>query len=126
MLVASKFFYAFKSQDGSIGTRVCSGQNGIDDLKNDKDYTLLETLIFEAIFNRITQENEGKANFINNLDKYVETSMELNKEVSLDSLEVKVRNSVYRSMENDIDLNQFLSKYIESNVNNIPFKIIDK
>ena len=126
MNIASKFFLVEKSGNRGLASRICSGINGqISNTK--KDYTLLEVFAFDAIFDRMLQRNEPKVDFLENVNRYIKTSVTRNDRIkSLDSLETVVRKSVYTSMENDSDLKQTLLNYYDSNKENLPIIISSK
>ncbi len=122
MKVASKFFLSEKMGD-KFSTRICIGINGLDAIELKKrDYTLLEAIAYEAIFEQIMRENVEEPTFMKNLNKYSD------KAVSLIDKDVKdtlffVREAVFNSMENDKDLKTHLINYIDKNQENIAIEI---
>lgn len=126
MKIASRFFLVEKRGDRGLGARICSTANGLPE-RQEIDYTLLESFVFDAIFSKIQQENLSKVNFLNNANSYLKESISDNMEIkSLDSLEIMARSFVFTSMEKDGDLIQNLLTYYESNKNNIPIIVRDK
>ncbi|MBL4604657.1 MAG: hypothetical protein JKY02_03075 [Flavobacteriaceae bacterium] len=121
MNIASKFFLTEK-HGNKFGTKICIGINGQEKPNNNKDYTLLEAIIFDAIFSRLMQVDQPEAKFITNMDKYQKESIQKVGAGIQDSLKV-IRKSLFESMENDKDLRDYLLSYLKENENNIPIKI---
>ena len=122
MNIASKFFLAEK-HGKKFGTRVCVGINGLDKIITKKDYTLLEAVTFDAIFDRIMQFDKPEPEFMSKQSEYLNNAIK-----KLDSVQEKthlnlIREELYKSMKNDSDLKQQLLKFIEINKENIPFEI---
>lgn len=123
MKIASRFFLMEKN-DNRFRTRVCIGINGLDnpDLK-EKDYTILEAIVFEAIFEEITDKNIDEIDFMNNLDQYSKTAITTLDKTITDSLAV-VRASVFNAMANDEALKTYLLSYLDENKDNIALNIV--
>jgi len=122
MNIASKFFLVEK-QGEKFGTRVCVGINGLNKISNKKDYTLLEAVAFDAIFDRIMQFDKPEPEFMSKQSEYLNNAIK-----KLDSIQEKtylnlMRKELFESMKNDSDLKQQLLKFIEINKENIPFEI---
>jgi hypothetical protein len=117
MNIASRFFLIQKSPNGTgYGTRICTGINGLEK-QTEKDYTVLEAVMFDAIFNRAVADKKPKAEFLNSLEKY---------KINITTQETKlenIRQSIYATMANDENLNLFVFEYLEKNKENIPFEI---
>jgi len=122
MIVASKFFLAEKLPDNSFGTRICSGINGIIN-NNNKDYTLLEVIVFDAIFSQVMQRNNPNSNFLDNEVEYRKSAVLASKSLNPKTQLTEIRNSIFNSMEKDTDLRKYLLNYCEINENNIPIRI---
>ncbi len=121
MDIASKFFLVEKVEN-TFGTRICIAINGLSNEKK-KDFTLLEAIIFEAIFAELRNQNQEKPQFVKNLEMYRDKAVsKLDKNVK-DSL-LFIRNSVFNSMENDSDLSTYLLNYIKKNDENVAVEII--
>jgi len=122
MNIASKFFLVEK-QGEKYGTRVCIGINGVNKINKDKDYTLLESIVFDAIFERIMQFDKPEPKFMSKQSEYINKALS-----KVSTLEQKehlpiIRESVYKSMENDLDLKKHLLEFMKTNEKNIPIKI---
>jgi hypothetical protein len=126
MLIASKFFLVEKRGNRGLGIRVCSGING--QIENQKvDYTLLETIVFDAINDRMLNKQMPNAIFLDSVNVYLTNSINKNHEVeSLDSLESIARKSVFFSMEKDEDLKKTILEYYKINKENIPIIITER
>ncbi|OZV68616.1 hypothetical protein CA834_09100 [Winogradskyella aurantia] len=111
MKIGSKFFLAEK-MGHQFRTRICVGINGLDEVEYPyKDYTLLEALVYEALFERLTQENAEEPTLLQNLDAYSSKAISSLDETVMDSLDF-VRASAFDAMENDDDLKTHLLGYI--------------
>jgi hypothetical protein len=123
MKIASMYFLSEKQGD-RYRTRVCLVINGLDniDLKN-QDYTLLEAIVFEAIFERLANENMKEPDFISNLDEYSSEAIAAVNDSIANPL-LFVRESVFSAMENDQDLKTYLLNYLEQNKENIAIEIV--
>lgn len=123
MSIASKFFFVIK-EGNEYFRKTCVGEHGNTEKQNQReDYTLLEAVIFDAIFDRITQENKSEINFIDNEKQYRKSAIKTFENISSENQLLEIRNSVHISMKNDKDLKKFLLSYIKINKHNIPFKI---
>lgn len=118
MFIASRFFLIEKSPNDKFRTRICRGINGLEEYTN-KDYTVLEAVLFDAIFNRVTNQEKKKPIFLNNLWGYLDENSKNNEDIEL------IREGIFDSMSNDHDLASFLLDYFQENENNIPFKIVN-
>ncbi|GAA3645156.1 hypothetical protein [Flavivirga jejuensis] len=117
MDIASRFFLIQKSPNGhGYVTKVCRGINGLEK-KSKKDYTILEAVLYDAIYNRVVDEKKDEAEFLNSLYKYIEDITE--KE---DNIEI-IRQYIFSSMASDENLNNFIFSYLEKNKDNIPFEV---
>jgi len=117
MNIAGRFFLIIESPNGNgYATRVCRGINGLEK-ESDTDYTVLESIMFEAIFNRVIDNKMPKADFLISLQNYQKAI-----DTNVVNLEI-VRESIFSSMASDVDLNSFIFEYLERNKNNIPFRI---
>lgn len=123
MKIASKFFLSEKIGD-KFSTRICIGINGLNsrELKN-KDYTLLEAIVYEAIFERLMKENTEEPFFTKNLSKYNDEAISSLKNKNVKDTLSFVREYVFKSMENDESLKTYLLKYINKNRENISIQI---
>lgn len=123
MKIASKFFLSEKNGD-KFSTRICIGINGLNsrELKN-KDYTLLEAIVYEAIFEQLMKENTDEPLFTKNLSKYNDEAISSLKNKNVKDTLSFVREYVFKSMENDESLKVYLLKYINKNRENISIQI---
>ncbi len=128
MLVASKYFYLQKHND-RYGVKICIGRNGSKELDKKKDYTLLEAIVFDAIFeNLLKNEDTTKFNILDlvhpkKVSKFLKksiTKMETNK--TLDTI-LYLRNRFYRYIEKKKKLEKYLTEYINKNEKYIPIKL---
>jgi len=122
MMIASKFFLAEQLPENKYGTRICSGVNGIDD-KSNRDYTLLESVIFDAIFTRIMEQEKPTAKFMDNLSEYQTFAIKETENQNSENRLSEIRTSIFSSMENDKELKEYLLTYCSTNKNNIPIEI---
>ncbi len=121
MNIASKFFLAEKYKN-TFGIRTCISINGLSD-ENKRDFTLLEAVVFEAIFAKLRDSNDKNPKFKQNMEMYRDEAIRKLNENTKDSL-MFVRNSVFKSMENDNDLRNYLINYINTNNKNVAVEII--
>lgn len=112
MIIASKFFLAKSLPDNKFGTRICSGVNGIGEDNGSKDYTLLEAVVFDTIFDRIMQQDKPTAKFMDNQSEYQVSAIKATESLDSENRLIEIRNSIYKSMENDNDLKQYLLSYL--------------
>ena len=127
MNVASKFFYCDSVRpDTTIGLHVCIGINGQESNKL-KDYTLLEAICFEAIFeNMFDRKNPPK--YMDDFSNVVDKNTKLYKNLSLTGLDnflIKVRTETYNEMENNESLKATFLSFIDRNKDNLPFRVAD-
>jgi hypothetical protein len=126
MDIASKFFYCDAVRpDTTIGLHICIGING-QEMKSKKDYTLLEAICFEAIFEKMFASQGASTKYMDNFSESVEKYSKINKELAKSGLEpylLKVRQDVYSDMKNDESLRETLFSFFDRNKDNIPFII---
>ncbi|WP_299714136.1 hypothetical protein [uncultured Tenacibaculum sp.] len=122
MVIASRFFLSEKKGD-VYSTKICVGINGLNEhsFKN-KDFTLLEAIVYEAIFERLMNENLQAPEFMNNLEKHRAKAIASIHQNVKDSL-LHVKQLVYTAMEHDKALENHLLNYIKENNNNIAINI---
>ena len=124
MDIASKFFYCDAVRpDTTIGLHICIGING-QEIKSEKDYTLLEAICFEAIFEKMFASRGTFTKYMDNFSKSVEKYSKINKILSKSGLEqylLKVRQDVYSDMKNDESLRETLFSFLDRNKDNLPF-----
>lgn len=127
MTVASKFFYCDKvSADTTISLHVCIGINGQESSKV-KDYTILEAICFEAIFEKMFGfQNMPK--YMDDFSNIAKKNSKLYKAFSSKGLDVflqKVRTETYKEMENNESLRDTIFVFIDKNKVNLPFQVLD-
>lgn len=123
MKVASKFFLSEKK--GNIySTKICVGINGLKEIElQHKDFTLLEAIVYEAIFERLMNENiKETPEFMNSLEKHRGDAIRSINATTRDSL-LHVKNLVFSAMEKDKALEEHLLNYIEVNQHNLTIVI---
>ena len=125
MTIASKFFYCESVKpDTTIGLHVCIGINGQESSKL-KDYTLLEAICFEAIFEKMF-DRQNTPKYLDDFSSVVEKNSKVYKNTSLTGLDnflKKVRTETYKEMENNESLKTTLLSFIDRNKDNLPFQI---
>lgn len=125
MTIASKFFYCESVKpDTTIGLHVCIGING-QELSKVKDYTLLEAICFEAIFEKMF-DRQNTTKYLDDFSSIVEKNSKIYKNISLTGLNnflVKVRTETYKEMESNESLKTTLLSFIDRNKDNLPFQI---
>ncbi|MFD2828561.1 hypothetical protein ACFSYG_18930 [Leeuwenhoekiella polynyae] len=117
MDIASRFFLiqiSPNTEDYQI--RVCRGINGIDK-KSKKDYTILEAVLFDTIYNRVIDDSKDVPKFMSSLYQYLKFISATENDLEI------IKNYVFSSMETDKNLQEFVFNYLEKNKNNVPFKI---
>lgn len=116
MTVASRFFL----MESNYSAHVCVSINGIDELKKNKDYTLLEATLYDAIFNGILQEKEPEFK-----KKLMEYLGKFNDKETLKTNDLEAtRQMLFSKMKNDDSLKEFLLEYHHINQDNIPYILI--
>lgn len=124
MDIASKFFFCDAVRpDTTIGLHICIGING-QEIKSKKDYTLLEAICFEAIFEKMFASRGTSTKYMDNFSESVEKYSKINKGLAKSGLEsylLKVRQDVYSDMKNDESLRETLFSFFERNKDNLPF-----
>lgn len=124
MDVASKFFYCDAVRpDTTIGLHICIGING-QEIKSKRDYTLLEAICFEAIFEKMFASRGKSTKYMDNFSESVEKYSKINRGLAKSGLEpylLKVRQDVYSDMRNDESLRETLFSFFERNKDNLPF-----
>ena len=127
MTIASKFFYCESVKpDTTIGLHVCIGINGQESSKV-KDYTLLEAICFESIFEKMF-DRQNTPKYLDDFSSVVKKNSKIYKNVSitgLDNFLVKVRTETYKEMENNESLKSTLLSFIDKNKDNLPFQILN-
>lgn len=123
MKVASKFFLA-ENYGGQFITKICVGINGLgsEDLKH-KDYTLLEAIVYEAIFERLMQKSSKEPLFMTHLNTYSKKAINAVSPTTKDALNF-IRTTVFEAMENDAALKTHLLNYFNKNQANIAIEIV--
>ena len=126
MDVASKFFYCDAVRpDTTIGLHICIGING-QEIKSERDYTLLEAICFEAIFEKMFSSRGTSTKYMDNFSESVEKYSKINRGLAKYGLEaylLKVRQDVYSDMKNDESLRETLFSFFDRNKDNLPFII---
>ena len=126
MTIASKFFLVEKKDEKRLIYRVCSGKNGQID-NSETDYILLETIVFDAIYDRMLNKEMPKPVFLDSVKTYFANSVNKNKTInSIDSLETITRQSLFESMEKDENLKRTILEFYEKNKTNVPIIITTK
>ena len=127
MTIASKFFYCESVKpDTTIGLHVCIGING-QQLSKLKDYTILEAICFEAIFEKMF-DRQNTPKYLDDFSSIVQRNSKTYKDISLTGLNnflIKVRTETYREMENNESLKTTLLSFIDKNRDNLPFQILN-
>ena len=125
MTVASKFFYCDNVRpDTTISVHVCIGINGQESSKL-KDYTLLEAICFEAIFEKMF-DRQNTPKYLDDFSGVVEKNSKIHKNISLTGLNnflIKVRTETYKEMESNESLKTTLLSFVDRNKDNLPFQI---
>lgn len=125
MHIASKFFYCESVKpDTTIRLHVCIGINGQESSKL-KDYTLLEAVCFEAIFEKMF-DRQNRPQYMDDFSSVVEKKSKIYRNISLTGLDnflIKVRGETYKAMEKNESLKTTLISFIDRNKDNLPFKI---
>ena len=125
MIIASKFFYCESVKpDTTIGLHVCIGINGQESSKL-KDYTLLEAICFEAIFEKMS-DRQNTPKYLDDFSDVVEKNSKIHKNVILTGLNnflIKVRTETYKEMESNESLKTTLLSFVDRNKDNLPFQI---
>ena len=126
MDVASKFFYCDAVRpDTTIGLHICIGING-QEIKSKKDYTLLEAICFEAIFEKMFASKGKPTKYMDDFSESVEKYSKINRGLAKSGLEpylLKVRQDVYSDMKNDESLRETLFSFFDRNKDNLPFVV---
>lgn len=123
MDVASKFFLAEPMGD-TYSTRICIGINGMTEMENadsPRDHTLMEALVFEAIFTRLMDESSPEPQFMTNLDMHLKDAI-VKGEDEKDAL-TAIRLALFNKMKMDKDLKVFILDYLKDNKDNIAVRL---
>ena len=120
MKTASCFFYLSKQRDNkSVVVHICSGLNGYKD-QNEPESLLLQSLLFEAIFEGLKQDSlpayykEVNAITPEIVHKY-KRKME-----DIDSLVYYARRDIFQSMQTSRNLEKYLREWFQKNKDNVP------
>lgn len=128
MSVASKFFFCSAvRKDNSINPYICVTLNGVKEAEFAKDYTLLEAICFEAIFEMIEKAAPKRASVVENFLRYVDEVSEAEKVKLPDSNAylLAVRKGVFLKMESDTLLRNAMVDFIKRNELNLPFRLAE-
>ena len=124
MDIASKFFYSDKVQaDTTIFLHICIGING-QEINANKDYTILEAICFEAIFEKMFESKGSATQYMDNFSESVQKHSKENRnlaKVNLETYLLKIRHEVYTDMKNDKSLQETLFSFFDRNKSNLPF-----
>lgn len=125
MEVASRFFYCDEVfADTTIQSHVCIVINGTEEANWEKDYTLLQTFCYEAIFDdfekdiSLIHESYGVEKQ-HAVQKYRSTI------ITLEQYLEDVKLELFERMKNSVDLKKALLEYYELNKGNLAFRILD-
>ena len=125
MMVASRFFFCsgVDKADTTLETHICLGISGQDELKTERDLTLLEAFIFEAIFSYLKGKKDPR--FVKNFYNHAKHSgKRLRNEFNgWDQFLTSARNDCYEKMMEDADLRRKLLRYYRKNQPNLNFII---
>lgn len=125
MTVASRFFFCsgVDKMDTTLETHICMGISGQDELHAERDLTLLEAFIFEAIFSYFKGKKDPP--FVKNFYNHAkQTGSHLRATFAgWDHFLITARNECYEKMINDEDLREKLLKYYRKNKSGFNFNI---
>jgi hypothetical protein len=125
MQVASRFFYCDGVRpDNQVSWHVCVGLNGMKEAKWDKDMTLLEAFVFEAIFNTWMTGSDADQQLYNHFNTYVTSAATANAAISPEKRIETIRREVFAKMEKDALLQSVLFKYYQQVKNTLPLAIL--
>ncbi len=125
MRVASRFFYCDAvNPDTTVQSRVCVELNGVDELIEGKDVTLLAAFCYEAIFNDFDRAVSPVSAAWNTERK---RAVERYKP-SITSFEIfleDVKQELYDRMERNNSLKQILVEHYKTHKDNLPFELTE-
>ena len=122
MEVASRFFLVVNSKN-TLKLKICSSENEFNDLNSTKDVTLIEAITYEAIITAFDEEKSGQPKFIANTRSYFLEAIKNPDSLNNDALSKLAKNKLYKMMETDKSLKQFINAYYIDNSSNLPFVI---
>ncbi len=119
MQVASKFFYLNKQPNNkAVAVHVCKTLNDYHNAYNTDDL-LLQSLMYEAIFEGISQEE--RPDFLKELNrKTPEIVKKYQQETNTDSLVHLARIEIFNTMKHSKSLKRYLIKWFNEHKNNLP------
>ncbi|RYE00473.1 MAG: hypothetical protein EOP54_00190 [Sphingobacteriales bacterium] len=123
MQVAARFFWLdHQTQEGWIYYN-CIGNNGQKESRYEKDYSVLEAFCFEAIFSYLDKRRTPRFSIAARkyLDEIERTVPQTDRQDT--AVLFTARQSLYRKMEQDADLQQALLRYYHKYGNTFGFRL---